>query len=366
MPSQAEQKPGARDKTSLHRMRAGPVKRVPVEIAGEIIAPGEHKTIVLPVPDTSLRQGSGMPVHVLHGRREGPSMFVTAAIHGDELNGIETVRRLINLKRLKSIAGTLYAVPVVNIYGFTSNTRYLPDRRDLNRFFPGKAGGSLASELAKVLFENVVERCQFGIDLHTGSNHRINLPHLRGDMKNKVVLNMAEAFGAPLALTLSGTEGTMRYAAEEQGVKILLFEAGEALRLDEFSIRAGVRGVTAVMEHLGMLTPRKGPIKKRLPMQVAHDRTWCRATASGLFKAKVKLGQRVSRDETLGIIFDPYGTDRSTVKSPKDGVVIGSQSLPTVYKGDAVMHIACFDALARAEASVDKFSEIVMDEEIIS
>jgi hypothetical protein len=342
------------------------MKRAPIEIAGQIVAPGEQKTVVLPVPDTSLRQGSGMPVHVLHGRREGPSMFVTAAIHGDELNGIETVRRLINLKRLKSIAGTLYAVPVVNIYGFTTNTRYLPDRRDLNRFFPGKTGGSLASELAKVLFENIVERCQFGIDLHTGSNHRENLPHLRGDMENEVVLNMAKAFGAPLALTLSGTEGTMRYAAEEQGVKILLFEAGEALRFDEFSIRAGVRGVTSVMEHLGMLTLRKSLKKKKIPMQVAHDRTWCRANASGLFKAKVKLGQRVSKGEPLGAIFDPYGTQHSTVESPKDGVVIGAQSLPTVYKGDAVMHIACFEALAKAEASVDEFSETVMDEEIIS
>lgn len=342
------------------------MKRAPVEIAGQTVGPGEHKTVVLPVPDTSLRQGSGMPVHVLHGRREGPSMFVTAAIHGDELNGIETVRRLINLKRLKSIAGTLYAVPVVNIYGFTSNTRYLPDRRDLNRFFPGKAGGSLASELAMVLFENVVERCQFGIDLHTGSNHRKNLPHLRGDMENEVVLKLAQAFGAPLALTLSGTEGTMRYAAEEHGVKILLFEAGEALRFDEFSIRAGVRGITSVMEHLEMLTPRKGVKKKRIPMQVANDRTWCRANASGLFKAKVKLGQRVSKGEQLGAILDPYGTHRSIVECPKDGVVIGVQSLPTVYKGDAVMHIACFDALAKAEASVDRFSEIIMDEDIIS
>lgn len=342
------------------------MKRESVEIAGQVVAPGEHKTIILPVPDTSLRQGSGMPVHVLHGRREGPSMFVTAAIHGDELNGIETVRRLINLKRLKSIAGTLYAVPVVNIYGFTSNTRYLPDRRDLNRFFPGKVGGSLASELAKVLFENVVERCQYGIDLHTGSNHRKNLPHLRGNMDDEVVRNMAEAFGAPLALTLSGTEGTMRYAAEEQGVKILLFEAGESLRFDEFSIRAGVRGVTSVMEHLGMLTPRKRSKKKRIPIQVAHDRTWCRANASGLFRTKVKLGQRVSKGEPLGAILDPYGSHHSIVKSPKDGVVIGAQSLPTVYKGDAVMHIACFEALAKAEASVGRFSSFIMDEEFIS
>lgn len=341
------------------------MKRAAIEIVGERVGPGEHKTVILPVPDNSLRQGVGMPVHVFHGRRPGPSVFVCAAIHGDELNGIETVRRLVALKRLKSIAGTLYAIPVVNIYGFTSNTRYLPDRRDLNRFFPGKSGGSLASELANTLFENVVERCEYGIDLHTGSNHRENLPHLRGNFKDEVVLRMAESFGVPLALHLEGTKGSLRHAADELGIKMLLFEAGEALRLDEFPIRAGLRGVTAVLEHLGMLTPRKGA-RKRVSLQVAEDRTWCRATGSGLFKTSVKLGQRIAKGETLGMVYDPYGSKTFKVTSPKDGVAIGVQSLPTVYKGDAVMHIASFDALAKAEASVDRYSELLMDESVIS
>lgn len=338
--------------------------RAPIEIAGQTIAPGTSKTVVLPVPDTSLRQGSGMPVHVFHGRREGPSLFISAAIHGDELNGIEIVRRLMGLKRLKSLAGTLYAIPVVNIYGFISNTRYLPDRRDLNRFFPGKSGGSLASELAQVFFDSVVEKCEYGVDLHTGSNHRTNLPQIRGDMDDAVVLGMAEAFGTPLALNIAGTEGSLRYAAEEIGVRMLLYEAGAALCFDEFSIRAGVRGVTSIMEHLGMLSARKGSRRKKVVLQVARDRTWSRAPASGLFRAKVKLGARVKKGERLGTIHDPFGKDSFDLTSPKNGMIVGMQSLPSVYKGDAIMHIACFETLSQAEVQVDRFSEIVMGDDV--
>lgn len=338
--------------------------RASLNIAGQTIKPGQHATVLLPVPETYLRQGAGMPVHVFHGRKSGPALFVCAAVHGDELNGIEIVRRLTGLKRLNRLAGTLYAIPVVNIYGFTANTRYLPDRRDLNRFFPGKSGGSLASELAQVLFENVVEKCDFGIDLHTGSNHRKNLPQVRGNMEDEQVLAMAKAFGAPLALNVDGTEGSLRYAAEEKGIRTLLYEAGEALRFDELSIRAGVRGITSVMEHLEMLAARKGSKRKKIAMQVANDRFWARAPASGVFRTKVKLGQRVAQGETLGTIYDPFGQATSTLESPKSGVVIGRQSLPPVYKGDAIMHIACFKALGKAEAQVDTFSESMMKDEL--
>ncbi|WP_272701374.1 succinylglutamate desuccinylase/aspartoacylase family protein [Desulfovibrio sp. Fe33] len=324
------------------------------------MAAGTSATALLPVPDTSLRQGSVMPVHVVHGRREGPSFFVCAALHGDELNGVEIIRRLLGMKRLGQLAGTLYAIPIVNIYGFMANTRYLPDRRDLNRFFPGKEGGSLASELASVLFENVVRRCGYGIDLHTGSNHRRNLPHIRGDMEDPTVLSMAKAFGAPLALDLSGMEGSLRAAAREIGVRVLLYEAGEALRFDELSIRAGLRGITSVLEALGMLPAGKRK-RERPPLQIATDRAWCRAPASGLFRAAAKLGQHVVRGEVLGTVHDPFGGRSTDLVSPQDGVVIGDQSLASVYKGDAVMHIARFDAPRQAQASMDEYSEMVMD-----
>lgn len=303
-----------------------------------------------------------MPVHVFHGKKEGPTLFVCAAIHGDELNGIEVARRLVGLKRLSRLAGTLLVVPVVNIYGFMSNTRYLPDRRDLNRFFPGREGGSLASELGKAFFENVVAQCDYGIDLHTGSNNRKNLPHLRGDMSDPEVVAMAQAFGAPLALDIAGTEGSLRHAANTKGVKMLLFEAGEALRFDELSIRAGVRGISAVMQHLGMLSRRKKPGRTTLPMQIAHSRVWARATASGLFQTKIRLGQLVGKEEMLGRIHNPFEDQSFELPCPKRGVVIGIQTLPSVYKGDAIMHIAAFDAPAKAEAMVEQFSERVMDD----
>lgn len=337
--------------------------RPSLEFAGHKVGPGGRATIHLPVPQNALRQSADMPVHVFHGRRNGPALFVCAAIHGDEINGVEIVRRLVKLKRLKSLAGTLFAIPVVNVYGFAANTRYLPDRRDLNRFFPGRPGGSLASELAQVLFENVVTRCQCGIDLHTGSNHRTNLPHLRGSMNNPETLAMARAFGAPLALDSTGTEGTLRHSAEQAGVRTLLYEAGEALRFDEFSIRAGLRGTVSVMEHLGMLTPRKRPRRKQSELLVARDRFWVRAHHSGVFRTKVKVGQRVSKDELLGSIHDPFGPDSFPLTAPKDGLIIGIQSLPTVYLGDAIMHIARFDAPDRAEAMVDRYSEQVMSVE---
>ena len=334
--------------------------RASVKIGGQTVAAGTSKTVLLPVPDTSLRQGSVMPVHVHHGRREGPAFFVCAAIHGDELNGIEVIRRLLRLKRLKQLAGTLYAIPIVNIYGFMANTRYLPDRRDLNRFFPGKEGGSLASELASVFFDNVVKRCAYGIDLHTASNHRKNLPHIRGDMADPEVLAMAQAFGAPLALDMAGMEGSLRAAAMDSGIKVLLFEAGEALRFDELSIRAGVRGITSVLESLGMLPEGKGR-RGRVELQIATERTWCRAPASGLFRATAKLGQHVREGEVLGTIHDPFGGRSTDLVSPRDGVIIGDQALAAVYKGDAIMHVAAFDAPRQAQASVDDYSELVMD-----
>ncbi|WP_126380041.1 succinylglutamate desuccinylase/aspartoacylase family protein [Desulfovibrio ferrophilus] len=330
-----------------------------IELAGQVIAPGQKATVLLPVAETYLRQDARMPVHVFHGRRPGPRLFVCAAIHGDELNGIEVVRRLTSLKRLSSMAGTLFAVPVVNLYGFMGNSRYLPDRRDLNRFFPGAKGGSLASELAQVLFKNVVSYCDYGIDLHTGSNHRRNLPHLRGDMSDPEVLAMARAFGAPLALESPGAKGSLRGAAVAKGVKMLTYEAGEALRLDEVSIKAGVRGLTSVMEHLGMLSTRKRSVRSSLTMQVALNSSWVRATMSGLLQSRVKLGQLVSKDQILGFIHDPFGTQSLELTSPRQGVVIGLQSLPSVYKGDALVHLGSFEAPAKAEALVDEFSELM-------
>ena len=223
-------------------------------VAGVKIKPGGRITTQIPVARLYTHTEMTMPVHVVHGRREGPRLFVCGAIHGDEIVGTEIIRRLMQRKRLKSLRGTLLATPVVNVYGFLQHSRYSPDRRDLNRFFPGSEKGSLTSQLAGTFMEEVVRGSTHGIDLHAGSNYRSNLPQVRAAIDDPETLRLAKAFKVPVIINAKTRDGSLRHAASESGVTMLLYEAGEALRFDEVAIRAGVRGVMAVMQALGMLT----------------------------------------------------------------------------------------------------------------
>ncbi|MFT4939614.1 MAG: putative deacylase, partial [Paraglaciecola sp.] len=228
-----------------------------LEIGGQRIKPGEIKRIELPLPPLYTDTHMSIPVHVQRGKQPGPTMFVSAAIHGDELNGIEIVNRLIKSKSIKNMRGTLIAVPMVNVYGVLNQSRYLPDRRDLNRSFPGSSKGSLAGRIANLFLQEVVTKCDVGIDLHTGAIHRSNLPQIRANLDDAETLTMAEAFGMPVLLNADIRDGSLRQAAADLGAKVLLYEAGEALRFDEFSIRAGVKGIINVMREIGMLNKRK-------------------------------------------------------------------------------------------------------------
>jgi len=225
-------------------------------IAGQEIEAGQRRSINIPVARLYTHTEMSMPVHVLRGKKDGPRMFVSAAIHGDEIIGVEIIRRLLKLKILQRLRGTLIAVPVVNVYGFINHTRYLPDRRDLNRFFPGSQKGSLTSRLAEIFMAEIVANCTLGIDLHAGYHHRINLPHIRACLGNAETEKLAFAFGAPVILNADLRDGSLRQAAEEKGMPMLLYESGEALRFDEFAVRAGVKGVLAVMRAIGMLSAR--------------------------------------------------------------------------------------------------------------
>ncbi len=316
---------------------------------------------MLPVPELFVPSGAAMPVHVFHGKKPGPKLFVSGAVHGDEIAGVEIVRRLVRLKRLRNLRGTLFAVPVVNIYGFMTNSRYLPDRRDLNRVFPGSEKGSLASRLANVFMEQVVSQCTHGVDLHCGSNHRANLPHVRGAMEDEVCLGMARAFRAPVAIDSPGVDGSLRKAATERGLSVLLYEGGEALRFDRMVINAGLRGVVAVMEYLGMITVSRRK-KRDEELYVSHESSWCRAPASGLFNCAVKLGERVRPDQLLGQVCDPFSLEETPVLAEAHGVIIGRQTLPSIYKGDALLHIAHFDRPGKAEAAVEQFRNFMENE----
>ncbi len=308
------------------------------EIGGQIIKPGESKTLELQVGRLYTHTPITIPVRVISGKAEGPRLFVSGAIHGDEINGVEIIRRLLAHKSLSKLRGTLIAVPVVNVHGFISQSRYLPDRRDLNRSFPGNENGSLTARLAKLFSNEIVDKCTHGIDLHTASGHRFNLPQVRACLDNDETIRLAHVFGAPVILNSNIRDGSLRQSVVEDGKPFLLYEAGEALRFDEFSIRLGVAGILSVMRALGMLKGK--PYKSRFNTFVANSTTWVRAPQSGILRADSPLGSHVTRGERLGKISDPMGEDQITVKSPTEGVVVSAIRLPLVNKGDALFHIA--------------------------
>jgi predicted deacylase len=332
-------------------------------INGQTIRPGEQALVDLPLPRLNSHSRLSMPVHVIHGRREGPRLFLSAAVHGDELNGVEIIRRLLNHRSLERLHGTLVAVPVVNVYGVIHESRYLPDRRDLNRSFPGSAEGSLTARVAYLLMEEIVSRCSHGVDLHTGAHHRTNLPQIRANLDDPETERLARAFGVPVLLNASLRDGSLREAAAARGIPMLLYEAGEALRFDELSIRVGVHGVLGVMRELGMLRTRgRRPAGRSEPF-VARTSTWARAHESGMLRTIAPLGARVRKGEALGFVDDPYTGTEHPIRAHVRGVVIGRTNLPIVHEGDAVFHIARFrDDVDEVADQVESFHQTYADD----
>lgn len=331
-------------------------------IGGVAIQPGERRSIDLEVGRLYTHSPTTMPVQVLRGKRPGPVLFVSAAIHGDELNGVEIIRRLMKVPALKRVKGTLITVPIVNLHGFINLSRYFPDRRDLNRSFPGSEKGSLAARVANLFMTEIVSQATHGIDLHTGAMHRGNLPQIRANLDNEETLELARAFGTPAILNSALRDGSLRMAAMDHDIPILLYEAGEALRFDEFAIRGGVEGIVRVMRQLGMLPKTR----KKLPPEpvIARSSSWVRAPQSGLFRAYVALGDRVTRNETvLGVVSDPFGETEIEVYSPWSGIVIGRLNLPLVNEGDALCHIARFYRTDIAHERVGDYTETLEAED---
>lgn len=329
-----------------------------ISLAGVSIAPGERRLIEIPLPGFYLHTPVVMPVQVINGRRSGPVLFVSGAIHGDEINGVEIIRRLLNTRQIQTLRGTLIAVPVVNVYGFVGQSRYLPDRRDLNRSFPGSDKGSMAARLADTFIREVVQQCTHGIDIHTGAISRENLPQIRAQVENNSVTSeMACAFGAPVILNAELREGSLRQAASEAGVPMILYEAGEALRFDEVAIRAGVKGVTRVMRYLGML-PRSKRRKPAIAPRIARKTRWVRAPQSGVLRMIVALGAKVEASQVIGWVADPFGAQEAEeVRTPVSGIVIGRTNLPLVHEGEALIHVAVFTRAESATESVEAFQE---------
>lgn len=345
--------------------------REPFVIGSSTIAAGTRQLVDLPVSRLSNHTPVTLPVHVLHGMEPGPTVFLSAAVHGDELNGVEIIRRVLRTLGPGNIRGTLLCVPVVNAYGFIGRSRYLPDRRDLNRAFPGSPTGSLAARLANLFLNEIVKRSTIGIDLHSAATHRVNLPQIRCDLsRSPRVRELALAFGTEVVLDSPERPGSMRRAAREAGVDVLVYEGGEGLRFDEFAIKAGVDGIAGVMLAIGMLELPEGfePERQAIGFQpmLANASKWVRAPEAGVLRTAKRIGDAVSEGEVIGHIANPYEEADVTVRSPRRGIIIGRTTLPIVNVGDALFHIAWSQELSSAApVKREQAAEPIMDEDEI-
>lgn len=323
-------------KAQRGKQRAVPSTRTPFEFNETIVEPGTVSRVDLRVARLPVGTWISLPVFIVHGSKPGPTVWLSAALHGDELNGVVIIRRLLAELDPNHLSGTVLAVPVANAFGATIESRYLPDGRDLNRCFPGSKRGSLASRLAHLLFHSVVMRCSYGIDLHTGSGGRFNLPQIRCNADDVKTRKLGEAFGVPVLLHSPLREDSLRAEAGKRGIRVLLYEAGEAGRLDPKCISIGEAGVRRVLKALGMVSHHPRPESQT---QLFRKSVWVRAPRSGFFHATVKCGQRVTEGQHIGVVFDTTNAT-AWVPAKVSGVVIGERRTAVVHRGDAVMHIA--------------------------
>lgn len=331
----AAQPPGSPEKEAPP-IPEGPPPWGPLEILGESVPPGEVRDLSLRTSESFAGVGMDVPVVVIRGDAPGPTVCLTAGVHGDELNGVEIVREILDTVRPRGLSGTILGVPIVNLHGFQTNSRYLPDRRDLNRHFPGSPGGSSASRIAHALFDNVIRRCDALVDLHTGSLHRSNLPQIRADLRDERVLNLAKGFGATVIVHNKGAKGTLRRAAQEAGIPAIIYEAGEPMRFQRQEIKRGVIGVRNLLVHMKLL---KGGRVSLGEQRIFYETRWVRVERGGILVSDVRLGDNVREGDILASITDPIHKEKSVMVSPWRGRVIGMSLAPVMIPGYAAFHI---------------------------
>lgn len=335
-------------------------KATPLVLGGETVMPGGRARVTLPVSTLPDHTPVGLEIEVIHGKRAGPVVFVSAAVHGDEVIGVEICRRLLRAEQLARLRGTLLVVPIVNTFGFLTRSRYLPDRRDLNRSFPGSETGSLAARLAHIFLHDVVLKCDFGIDLHSAAIHRTNLPQVRVSPGVARTAAMARDFGAPVILTSPLREGSLRGEAQANGVPVLLYEAGEGLRFDEMGVRAGVAGILRVLRGSDML-PAKGIHKPRHAPYICAHSSWLRAPSGGLLRLYRAEGDMVAEGDVLAAISDPFGEAETELVAPGPGLLIGRAIVPVVSEGDALFHLAKLAPAANEDVVASLTSQLEAD-----
>lgn len=304
---------------------------------GREVAPGERATLSAKISKSYSGSDVRIPIMVWRGEEPGPTVAVTGAVHGDEINGTGVIRRIIRDEPFALTSGTLVLVPVVNLFGFERHSRYLPDRRDLNRSFPGSVSGSLASRLAHAFFTQVIERCDFCIDLHTAAVRRTNFPNVRADMLNPDVAAFARAFGAELVVAGEGPEGSLRSEACKAGCVTIILEAGEVWKVEPTVLEYAVRGITNCLRSLGMV----GGEPTKPAYRVETDATkWVRAADGGFLEFHVAPGDIVEQGDPIATNTDLMGSEQNVITAPRDGVVLGMTTIPSVSPGDPVCHLA--------------------------
>jgi hypothetical protein len=318
-----------------------------IVLLGRRVAPGDKRRLFLRSSESFTGSDSELPVLVTRGATPGPTVCLMAGVHGDELNGIEIVRKVVESLTPRRISGMVIAVPVANLHGFRRSSRYLPDRRDLNRFFPGSATGSSASRIAYSLWHEVIRHCTSLIDLHTGSFHRTNLPQVRIDTTDPRSLALARGFASALVIHDPGQVGTLRRSARNAGIGALTYEAGEPLRFQENEIARGVEGVRNVLAALGMSDD--APV--RVTPHIYQRTRWVRVDDGGIFFTRRKLGEQVDAGDLLGTVTDPVTNESKRVEAPARGRIIGMAFPQVVIPGYAAFHLG-LDAPGAAGAEV--------------
>jgi predicted deacylase len=308
----------------------------PIQVGETVVPPGRKVRIELPFAKLATGSTASLPVAVINGRSTGPNVWISGGIHGDEVNGVEIVRRVMKQLDAKSLRGAVIAVPIVNPLGFIHESRYMPDRRDLNRSFPGSVRGSSASRLAHLFMTEIVDKCAVGIDCHTASGHRTNVPQIRTDTDDAETLTLARAFGAPFTIHARLRDGSLREAATSRGIKVLLLEAGQAHRFDDDALNVGVNGILRSLRALGMIDAR---LPRGKVTRVIRKTRWVRARRGGIVEVFSKLSQRVAEGDIIAEISDAFGYRPTSVRATANGWVIGRSLNPQVNPGDALINI---------------------------
>lgn len=330
-------------------------KNKPLQICNTTIQPGERITLALPTPEIYTCTPMHIPIHVIHGKKAGPTLLICSALHGDEANGIAIIQRLLNFQLLKKLAGTLIAVPVMNVYGLLSHQRTLPDRRDLEGSFPGSESGSYASRLAYVFSTEILSKATHCIDIHTGENDYKKFPQVLTNLKREDAAQLAKVFQAPVVMHTQSNFGFLWQMEKQEGIPTIIYSTGEAQRLDDMGIRIGIRGLLRVLKYLEMI-PSKSKSEKQQTPPVIKESIWVESPGSGLFHTHKKLGSFVDKGQELAVITDPFGTEKKfTITAPCHGIIIGQNLLPLTNEGEPLVQIA------NTESEVWEHSQKMLD-----